>query len=188
MEDMGRVIAICRENAESAIKSALEEKIKVANERDSAEKIRVAKEKEEKVANSLFSAWNYYTIKDKDNVVGTIAIGKRKHSSSIVRGITICSVREKCDLNQGALQAIGRMNKAALERASFHPLRKTEAFKYFLRTRNAKKPTNRKLLSDYSVARFVKAFGCSFFCKAEFKASPTERELGILERAAKYGR
>ena len=151
------------------------------------EKIKIAKEEAEKVANSLFSAWNYYTIKDKDNTVGTIAIGKKKRSSSIVRGITICSVREKCDLNKGALQAIGRMNKAAMERASFHPLRNTPAFKEFVLL-DTKKPTNRKLLADYSVARFVKAFDGDYFYKAEFKAVPTEREKGILERVAKYGR
>lgn len=184
MEDSGQVIAICRENAEDAIKRAM----KGTQVTSDAEKIRVAKEEAEKEANSIFSAWNYYTIKDKDNVVGTIAIGKKRRSSSIVRGITICSVREKCDLNKGALQAIGRMNKAAMERTCFHPVRETEAFRYYLKNPNARKPTNRKLLSDYSVARFVRAFPTSFFCKAEFKALPTTREVGILERVAKYGR
>jgi hypothetical protein len=150
------------------------------------EKIRIAKEEAEKTANSLFSAWNYYTVKDKNNTVGTIAIGKKRRSSSIIRGITICSVREKCNLNFGALQAIGRMNKAASECVSFHPLRETDEFRTFMSPK-AKKPTNRKLLADYSVARFVKAFGFVEY-KAEFKAIPTARELGILERVAKYGR
>ncbi len=165
----------------------MENQAVIEMEKLEASNVRAAKLQAEIVADRLFSAWNYYTIKDKDNTVGTIAIGKKRRSPSIVRGITICSIREKCDLNKGALQAIERMNEAALKRASFYPIRMNPEFLAFLRPK-AKKPTNRKFLADYSVARFVKACDNNFFCKAEFKAIPTIRELGILERAAKYGR
>lgn len=99
-------------------------------------------------ANELFSSYFHYYVRTPKNVpVATIAIGKRKGTGKVCRGISICSEHDNFNRRDGYNRAVARMIHAALNRCDSDPIHDE--------TSRKKMRKNANRLSLESVNRFL---------------------------------
>lgn len=124
-----------------------------------------------------YYVWNKVKVhgKPEEHPVATVVIGKRRGSGRVCRGISICSVVENFNREEGLKRAMGRMISAATARTNDERI---------MTPAERRKSGTKVRKSAKSVERFVKALAgtgeAGFVYKSAYNVTPTAKEAKIL--------